>query len=228
MPRPARSRQTAVGRALRGKNPGEVVVLKPTKRVTRKSGKGLIQTSWAVKDSGALFVEVDARRYVREVQLALADHCAESLMRQVRPDNGRPLRDPDEVAANREMRRVFGSVKQNDETLMIGGEMAQKWYVGQVKGNHVKAQGLVRPSIDGKRLKWINYYLGAPTVVERTNGGDPIAIKRTHPPVDIQSTEGLAAAVITETVGDLATRSMGSKVKTPPQVSTRATDRRRR
>ena len=228
----ANRRQATINRKLDGRQPGEIVLLSRKQGTRKRSGREFVRAEWVVRADGELFVDIDARKYVRAIQLALADHCGDSLERQVSPETGAPIRPGTETAANAQLRRRFGSPKQTTGTMLDSGKMASHWYIGKINGAHLNARGIIRPTISGFKLQWVNYYLGATIAIEKTltgtAGDSAIAIRRKGPAIDLQSVDGLAAEVIAGAVQAHVDGAMGATVNTERRPHVGITDRKNR
>lgn len=191
----------AARRRMAPSEPGRVALLDSHAR-KRKWGDG----HRTVKDSihadfavgSELVFDIDCRKLLEHVSLALADHYERSLFDGQTADGRDRLPELSETTLAVDPGRVqktFG---------VRSGWMALHWWLGKITGGMFSARRLIKPNGSDGRDVQINRWL-AP------KGGAPV--------VDLQSVEGAAAAVIENALQTYAAGCYGETVATPAKAN---------
>lgn len=123
--------------------PGEIVLLdQHTRRTKGKQNRNSIRIDFHVPVQWA--VDIDVRKLVHELRVALAEHYSRSLLAGQRADGTGPL---PRLAKKSEQDRTYG---------VKSGEMARHWMMGAITGGPMRARCRIKPWGGGGRAAMIN------------------------------------------------------------------------
>ena len=206
----ARNRREGRKRALGRVQPGQVILLEPKQRRSKKKPVGFAAT-FVVGAPWSIIV--DSRLLTRLVQIRLGEHFTASLEAQIDPNTGQPLPVP------RKTRK-----KRNGKLGIQSGRMLRSWQIAKITGKLSRSRGRVTPFADGatgnpqySRRFFLEYMLGKRTYTvtdpkyqkrdargrfERGGARKGPGPRYPHAPVDFQHVAGKAATVIEDALNE--------------------------
>ncbi len=178
--------------------PGTIVLLDTHKTTSKKKGQARVthknSMSADFRVETDLAYDLDARKVVEHISIALATHYQNSLLVGQRADGSGPLPGLSD-------RTVATAIEQG--TARVGGFglksgwMARNWTLGKIRGTSLRATRQVKPNGGNGRNFMINQWLDRPN------------------PVDLQSTIGAAAFVIQRGLAGYVEGAHGQVLYTP-------------
>ena len=181
-------------RRLKKGEPGAAFIL-DRRRAQRRVGKKKVRSrngmviDFAIIDE--LMLDFDVRKLVEMISLALAEHYRSSLLSGQKADGKGPLPDLREKSKD----GTYGG-RQGDFANKTGF-MAEHWGLLKITGTSFKASRKIKPNgFDGRSFQINNW------------------AKRRKSPVDLQSVDGDASAIIQDTINLWMEINRGSTVGT--------------
>lgn len=187
-------------RRIKKGEPGSVILLDKT-RAAKLTKKGRVRSKNAINVEYAVITEfmidLDVRKLVEMVTIALAEHFRASLLAGVTADGKGPL----PVLSKKSRDGTFGP--RGGQFANKTGFMANNWGLLNIIGTSTKASRKVKPNgADGRSIlinNWAN---------------------RDVDPVDLQSVDGAAGKVIEQTLNQWMGLMRGTRVGTPKTART--------